>query len=398
MTGTEVAPAGPAFAPPPATLDWLRCGLGVPSSPLVLARVDRGDPRAAWLARPASGEPELLVPLGSRRAAAATSRRHWDGMTARARLRQWVGEASLRTGVAQRWWPARVGAVAGADDLDDPERFLVARLAAELGRPRLLAAMTARPGQYNAKPVLALFAPDGRPVAFAKVAVDDVSERYVRTEHEWLTRAASAPPPLRAPRVEAFLSWQGRPVLVIEAFALPRLPRHRPGWARRGLVEAVLTLGPVKEVAVADAPGLERARAEAVAAGDDELAAAVALVTDRLGAARVTVGPWHGDLSPWNTASRRHEVLVWDWELAADGLPVGSDERHEAVMVATHLRGRPAAAALAELDPTDPAVALYLLELARRDRDARRAGRVDAGHDLGPAALARLATGLRSRS
>jgi len=391
-----VAPAGPAAAPTSAALDWLRSGLVAPTAALTLGRVERGDPRAAWLARPASGEPELLVPLGSRRAAAATSRRHWDGMSVGARVRQWAGEASLRTGVVQRWWPARVGAVAGADDFDDPERFLVARLAAELGHARLLAAVTARPGQYNAKPVLALFAPDGRPVAFAKVAVDDVSERYVRTEHEWLTRAASAPAPLRAPRVEALLSWQGRPVLVIEPLALPRLPRRRPGWARHRLVESVLALGPVAEVAVADAPGLTRARNEAMAGGDDELAAAVALVVDRLGARRVTVGPWHGDLSPWNTASRRHEVLVWDWELAADGLPLGSDLRHEAVMVATHLRGDSASTALAAEDPTSPEAALYLLEVARRDRDARRAGRVDHGHELGPAALARLTAGLRT--
>jgi hypothetical protein len=71
-------------------------------------------------------------------------------------------------------------------------------------------------------------------------------------------------------------------------------------------------------------------------------------------------------------------------------MPVGSDLRHEAVMVATHLHGVAAATALAPLDPADPAVALYLLEVARRDRHARRAGRVDTGHDLGPAAMDRL--------
>ena len=72
---------------------------------------------------------------------------------------------------------------------------------------------------------------------------------------------------------------------------------------------------------------------------------------------------------------------------------VGSDLRHEEVMVATHLHGVAAALALRALDPADPAVALYLLEVARRDRQARRAGRVDAGPELGPAALGRLSEG-----
>lgn len=151
----------------------------------------------------------------------------------------------------------------------------------------------------------------------------------------------------------------------------------------------MVALGPVTDVAVPDAPALARARAQA-AAGDEELGRLVDLVAEGHGGRMVRVGPWHGDLSPWNTASRRHEVLVWDWELAAEGMPVGSDLRHAKVMVATHLRGVPATAALAPLDPDDPAVALYLLEVARRDRHARRGGRVDAGHDLGPAAMDRL--------
>jgi len=375
---------------PPGALAWIRAALWSPEADVRLVPVDRGDPRAGWLARPDGTDPELLVPLGPARAAGAVSRRFWDGMPPSRRARQWVGEAALRTGLAQRLWPGRVAVLGAAADLADPDRSLLARLAVVLDQPALLAAVTARPRHYNAKPILQLFDPDGRAVAFAKVAVDDVSESYVRTEVEWLERAAGAAAPLRAPRLLAAPDWQGRPVAVLEPLELPRLPRRARGWAREAVAEAVAGLGPRSIVAVADSGPVRRVRADTAGAEDPRLAALADTVVAAHGGASVEVGPWHGDLSPWNTASRHDEVLVWDWEMAGEGMPLGSDLRHEAVMVATHLRGHSAAAALAPLDVEDPAVALYLLELARRDRHAARAGRTDAEHGLGPAAAARL--------
>ena len=375
---------------PSDALAWIRAALWSVDADVDLVPVDRGDPRATWLARPNSAAPELLVPLGSARAAGAVSRRFWDGMSPARRARQWAGEAALRTGLAQRLWPGRIALLGAAADVDDPDRSLLARLAVLLDEPRLLAAVTARPTHYNAKPVLQLFAPDGRAVAFAKVAVDEVSAAYVHTEIDWLDRAAGATRPLRAPRLLATLEWQGRPVAVLEPLDLPRLPRRAPGWAREAVADAVTALGHRTVVAVAETGPVQRVRAETTTAVDPGLVALADGIVERHGTATVEVGPWHGDLSPWNTASRHDEVLVWDWELAGEGMPVGSDLRHEAVMVATHLRGHRAAAALAPLDPDDPAVALYLLELARRDRHAARAGRTDAEHGLGVAAAARL--------
>jgi hypothetical protein len=379
---------------PVDALAWLRRALWAPDADVALVPVDAGDPRATWLARPAAGSPELLVPLASAKAAAGVSRRFWDGMAAGRRARQWVGEATLRTGAAQRLWPGRIALTGAAADLDDPDRSLLARLAAFLGQPSVLAAITARPTHYNAKPVLQLFTPDGRPLAFAKVAVDDVSESYVRTEVEWLARAAAVRPPVRAPELLATPEWQGRPVALLEPLDLPRLPRRMAGWARQEVADAVTALGPIESAPVATRGPAVRTREDALLGGDAELGALVDLVVDRHGDAVVDFGVWHGDLSPWNTASRRHEVLVWDWELAGEDMPVGSDLRHETVMVATHLLGHPARAALAPLDPRDPATALYLLELVRRDRQAQRSGRLDGHHFLGDVAAARLIRGL----
>lgn len=371
-------------------LAWLRAALWSPDADVALVPVDRADRTATWLARPTGADPELLVPLSSRRAAAGASRRFWDGMPATRRGRQWAGEIALRSGLAQRAWPGRVAVLGAAADLEDPERSLIARLAADLDKGPLSAAVTARPSQYNAKPVLALFDGHGRVVAFAKVAVDAVSEAYVRTEITWLKRAAAAPPPLRSPRLLATVEWQDRPVAVLEALALPRLPRRRPGWADDAVIAAIVGLGPVERRVVTDTGPVVRARADAQLAADDELTAAVDAVVEAHPEVEVEVGVWHGDLSPWNTASRRHEVLVWDWELAAEGMPLGSDRRHAAVMVATHLDGRTASDALDGVDAGDPAVALYLIELVRRDREARRSGRNDAFAQMGDAALRRL--------
>jgi hypothetical protein len=375
---------------PVDALAWLRRSLWAPDADVDLVPVDARDLRATWLARPASGTPELLVPLASTRAAAGVSRRFWDGMPAGRRARQWLGELSLRTGLAQRLWPGRVALLGADTDLDDPDRSLLARLAGVLGETTVLAAVTARPTHYNAKPVLALFATDGSPLAFAKVAVDDVSEGYVATEVEWLGRAASADAPLRAPRLLAAPAWQGRTVALLEPLDLPRVPRRPAGWAREAVARSVVGLGTVEATTVAEGGPAVRALAEP----EGDLRALAELVLDVHGDDQVELGVWHGDLSPWNTASRRHEVLVWDWELAGEGMPVGSDLRHEEVMVATHLQARTAADALAALDPADPAVALYLLELLRRDRQAQRSGRQDGHHFLGDAAADRLRQGL----
>lgn len=376
-------------------LSWLRSALWAPEADVALVPVDRADPRATWLARPAAGAPELLVPLASRRAAAAVSRRFWDGMPVSRRARQWVGEVALRTGLAQRWWPGRVALVGADPELDDPERSLLARLAIRLGEGRVLAAVTLRPAHYNAKPVLALFDAAGRLLAFAKVAVDEVSDEYVRTEIEWLARAANAPAPLRAPRLIGAESWRGHPVALLEPLVLPRVPRHRADGALEALAEAVLALGPVERVTVERAGIVARARAEAATGAGVAFAELIDAVVEHHAGEVLDVGPWHGDLSPWNTATGRGEVLVWDWELAGEGMPVGSDLRHRAVMVATHLAARSARETLDALPARDPAVALYLLELARRDRRARRSGRADEFARMGDAAVGRLRRELR---
>jgi hypothetical protein len=372
--------------------EWLRRALWAPEADVAYATVDRADPAARWLCRSADGIPELLVPLGSARAAAAVSRRFWDGMPVTRRARQWVGEAALRTGLAERLWPGRV-ALEGADaDLDDPERSLVAALAAFLDRGPLLVAITLRPQAFNGKPILQLFDATGEPLAFAKVAVDDLTAEYVATEADWLRRAAALASPLRAPELLDELSWQGRPVAVLEPLRLGRR-RRRPVVTLDQTVAAVADLGDRQWLPAGESGVVKRCHTELADGPDDGFADVLDVVQRRHGATEVEVGGWHGDLSPWNTATAGRRLLVWDWELAGDGLPVGSDRLHHEVMRATHLDGLDADAAFARLDAQPVVRDLYLLELVRRDRRADWRGRPDPSRRLGEAAARLLRSG-----
>jgi hypothetical protein len=374
-------------------LAWLRDALWAPDADVRYDPVAADDPAGRWLPRPATGAPELLVPLGARRASGAVARRFWDGMPARRRARQWLGEALLRSGLAERRWPGRV-ALTGADaDLHDPERSLVAALADRLDTGPLLVAATLRPQAFNGKPILQLFRSDGEPLAFAKVAVDDLTAEYVATEADWLRRTTALRPPARAPRLLAMIDWRGRPVAVLEPMALPRLPRRRPGWALDAVVDAVADLGDRRTIPAGESALIARCRDEAVDGPDDEFAALVELVLARHGDTVVEVGGWHGDLSPWNTATAGDRLLIWDWELAGDGLPVGADRLHHRVMTATHLHGADADQALGALVAEPVVLDLYLLELDRRDRRADRKGRPDPSRRLGDAAARHLRSG-----
>jgi hypothetical protein len=371
---------------------WLRDALWAPDAEVAYEPARAGDPHARWLARPAVGDPELLVPLGSPRAAAAVSRRFWDGMPATRRARQWAGEVALRRGLAERFWPGRVALVGADADLDDPDRSLVAALAAFLDHGPLLVAITLRPHAFNGKPILQLFSQAGEPVAFAKVAIDDLTAEYVATEADWLRRAAALAAPLRAPELLGELTWQGRPVAVLEPLALARLPRRRAIDLSR-TVDAVADLGDRRWVPAADSGVAMRCHTELADGPDDGFGDLLETVLRSHGATEVEVGAWHGDLSPWNTATAHGQLLLWDWELAGDGLPVGADRLHHHVMTATHLAGVDADRAFDALDAEPVVRDLYLLELVRRDRRADWRGRPDPSRRLGEAAARRLRGG-----
>jgi hypothetical protein len=60
----------------------------------------------------------------------------------------------------------------------------------------------------------------------------------------------------------------------------------------------------------------------------DRLRGLIGRVADDCGGVPVTIGAWHGDWTPWNTAADGDALLVWDWERFGSAVPTGYDTLH----------------------------------------------------------------------
>jgi hypothetical protein len=309
---------------------------------------------SGYLAHPSVADPEILVPSGTPRVAAAIARRTSDARSPGERLRNLVIELMASTGLLTVLAGGRRLSLHVGAGGDDPDRSLPAHVATVLGLDDIRYAVTLGKERYNRKPVLTVFDGDGRIRAYVKVGVDSFTDLAAVNETCWLRRVArSAPAGFVAPEVLWSGVWRGRQVLVSAPLGSGRLPvRRRVDRPPAGLVEAVAGLTDPATVSVADTAPIH----EAEHLVDPRLATAVAAVLDRHGDRRVRVGCWHGDLTPWNIASHRNRPpSVWDWEAAAEGRPIGADLLHSRVMVPTHLRGVSPGDAMAALDPADVA-------------------------------------------
>ena len=381
-------------------LDWLRAVLW--SSDVDVEFTAGGNGDLGFLAEPSASRPQLLVPDRPAAAVAAVARRSSDARSLSGRLRTTAVEMVARAGLVPRLAPGRIVSLWLGEGTDDPHRSLPAHVRSVLDLDEIVFAVTLGGERYNRKPVLTVFDGRGRLMAFVKVGADDLTDRYVRNEGRWLSEIDShRPGDFRAPELLWSGDWRDRPVVVSAPVRPPRLPvRLSISRPPHGLVEAIASVAATEPAPVAGTTVIEAA-AELDDAGID---LARTRVLDRHADVKVRVGLWHGDLSPWNLASRRRRPpLVWDWEAAADGRPVGGDLLHSIVMVATHLRGTPPAEAIAALGPDDvgdhqegagaraAALDLYLLDVACRDQQIIADG-VDASllPGIGGAARQRL--------
>jgi len=386
-------------------LEWLAEVLWgpTPGVELVVGLVPSGFRRLdGWVVLPDLRHPRVLVPLASRRAAAASVRQYSDGMTQRARLAKAAVGAGLRSGALQ-WLLRRRRLVVHAGMLDPlhggppagggGETLLGDYLAAALGRRDLAAAIVLGPVRPNRKPVVQLLAPDGSPVGYMKVGWNDLTRRLVRNEARALRRLAERPP--RTFTVPSLLhegAWQGLDVTI--SSALPhRLWRRGRRYATPPLAVSreIAALGGVQTASLGGSPwwtGLRRRLAPVEAAATGPAAAALAGTLERLedqADTPLAFASWHGDWGPWNLRATADRLLVWDWERSGDGVPLGFDLLHFGYQTA--LQGRrqpPVDAAATSLRRTTPLLAdlgqraevgellltLYLLERVCRAAEA----------------------------
>ncbi|MEM9562941.1 MAG: phosphotransferase [Actinomycetota bacterium] len=356
---------------------------------------------AGWWGSPEAGAPRILIPAGAPRAARRAVRRYHDGFTPGRRLKSLVAEATMLVpavaSATLRRHHVRIETDPGA------ARGVVEWLGELLDEPDLVVAVSLSIPKSNRKPVLQLLTADGICLGWAKVAWSPISEALVANEAHWLTRPAVAP--LLTPELLHDVELCGRRVVVASPVDVARRPRRRPDAPPAPtILRAVAGRGSTGRVRLVESAWWQSVDAVRADATDAEWTAITATAT-AVGDRRLEVGAWHGDLTPWNLMTTRRGVQLIDWELAADGVPVGFDLCHFHTQVGAEMRGATPAAALdrsARLSPQglaelgiDPAERglvwrLYLVELVRRAIALRTAGYPTERLTSGPAALDRL--------
>jgi hypothetical protein len=370
-------------------------------------RLGSGAVTAEFRILPGSTRPRLIVPPG-RRAAAAAVRRYGEPGSRKTLLatrglalllRAGLGGAVLRDRL-------RIRLPAGTPTIETYLRHELGvdvRVSMHLGAPRA-----------NRKPVLQLVTPEGVTVGFAKIGVNALTRELVGAEHAALAQLGEGRPAgLSVPGVLHFGRWADLDVLVQSPL---------PVWERRTPLAAARLATAMTEVTGVGgrsrqglgASGYWRQLGARVGAADDtaarsDLAAALRRVEAAVAGDVLSFGGSHGDWTPWNMASARSGLYVWDWERFRTGVPVGFDATHywlQEQVVGRRADPRAAAAecvdrAAALLGPLGVAAGearltalLYLADLAARyltDRQAEgELGLGDPGRWLIPVLTAGL--------
>ncbi len=328
---------------------------------------DGGHGSLEYLFRPNLAEPELLIPIGNRSVTAATLRRFHDS---RSLLNSVVSAVSPVIG------HPRVLGVTGGETARVGPFELVDELATKLGEPQLIASIILGPKRRNRKPVLQLIRPDGVVVGFVKIGWSPLTRQLVSNERDILLRIEShLPEKIEAPRV---LFHDSRPepdgrVIVVSA-ALKNGPRPK----RSG----PLTLDFVTSLARSVSGGTVKVRDLTVVPKwleNQTLRPFVDKVLEHSGEIELEVGLWHGDLTPWNTSTTEKMMVIWDWEFAGLGRPVGFDLLHDLFETERRSDGVSVESALATVASTgaqklspltsevEAIIDLYLCELLYRE-------------------------------
>ena len=237
----------------------------------------------------------------------------------------------------------------------------------------------------NRKPVLLVVEPDGVLSAVAKLSVSPLSRRLITNEAAALGRlATSGLAHVTVPRVLFAGDWAGAALLVQSALPEPVSETSDASRRRERAAVEISRLGGIEQQRLDDSAflGALEARIALLPEGDRELVSrAVARLREAVPEVRFPVGSWHGDWTPWNTASdEAGGLLVWDWERFGRGVPAGFDALHYSAQSCAGRSGGPAAALAATRADLDRLLSpfgvaaeaqlavfgLYLLELLVR--------------------------------
>ena len=353
-------------------LEWVRSVLGGEGS----------GPTRPYLCRPSLDQPELLVPLRPRRVAAGSMRRYHDDRSWKQRAVVMAGQVLGRTGALDH---------APGDRTDLAPFALIEQLAVLLGEPEVIPAVGLGPRRRNRKPVVQLLRPGGQSVGFAKVGWSPFTTDLITNEARWLQHVdGRMPPGSSAPPVLVDQRLGDVHVVVTGPVDTPALARRR-GPLEFETLAAIARLGTNETMPLGELEMLD----QFADLGLDTVVDLDRLVGRRSGLS-VELGFWHGDLTPWNTATSGSTTGIWDWEFSDDHRPVGFDALHiafelvrrsgtdqeSAAISSIERRGPELLAPVADTQTAETIIDLYLCELLARER--RLAGEGWEPAHLGP--------------
>lgn len=335
-------------------------------------------PRTAYVAIPHRRDVRLLIPREAGVPVASLMRGYRAGNTARHRLRARVTSVAARYGTL-RLLPSL--ALVHTDSTDG----LAAVLQQVLGEQRLTYGISFGPPRANRKPVIQVLDAHGDQVVFVKLGVNELTDGRVRDERQALeTVATLGLSSVQAPGLVTGGSYRGHEYLVMQP--VPTWSDIDPSSVNRqhAMRELCITgQHPAEELArtpwwshllddLSRSPG---------GTDSDELRRLARSLEQVAACDAVTMGPAHGDWTPWNTAQVGSRVVLWDWERFHPRVPRGWDAIHFEVEDLVRTRGvhprealRQVAQRMAQLvdDPWgQPAdgrllLALYLLRTGER--------------------------------
>jgi hypothetical protein len=358
----------------PAPLRWELCRP---------ARRRGGEVFQEFVVVPSAGSPRMLVPTRPKLAAAAL-RNSQPGWRRRERLRALALAAAFRLHIGAAvfrdrlrvWDPAGTDLPVGDDTLKSHLDALVSSdgsWALPITRPRA-----------NRKPVLQVLSGSGRPVAFVKLATNELTRDLVRAEGESLERIRGLLPTTRTPEVIDRSDWRGLAMLLLAPLPLGRRSSSPSvEQVARSAVEIARSCGTASRP-LHGSPYWEGLREKLILLSDARAATLLTtwqMLDERLGALELEFGAWHGDWAPWNMAWVDDELLVWDFERFESGVPLGLDFVHADLQTRILDPARKASSVILDrldhapdiLDPIDVprsksfvVFTLYLLEIAWR--------------------------------
>jgi hypothetical protein len=312
---------------------------------------------SSYAVLPTFQSPRVLVPTATREAAAGLVRLRkgsWQ-RSLRGKLVRAVVCRALAAGVLQRFALDTVHLLEGLSTAVDVRAtsHLGDHLSALLGKPVVLGAGVGRRDPHQSQVIYAMSLA-GEPVAFVKIAWNELTRRLLRREAKALKRWSEAG--VRDVTVPSLLHhgpWGEYEILVTAPLDVPQhviASRSNPPGPTITLdVASVGDRGrrPLGESAYWADVGQ---RVDEFAPYDHPLHALLVstIATLRANAADTVLefGGWHGDWLPWNFCPGRDGLLVWDWEYWSDCAPLGFDVLHFYYGTAFYADGLDALAAL----------------------------------------------------